>query len=160
MQMEAFANPDTGELDVALGGWARAMLSGKHPTFRPQDFLIVQDTKTDTIASSTCLISQTWSIDNIPFGVGRVELVATMPAYQRRGLVREQFRMLHEWSRERGELVQGITGIPYYYRQFGYEYAVEMAMPRQTYVPQQLPELKQGEREKFRLRRARRSDLE
>lgn len=160
MQLQAFANPDTGEEDEALGGWVRAMLGGKHPTFRPQDFLIVQDTKTDAIASCTCLISQTWSMGDISFGVGRVELVATMPAYQRRGLIREQFRVLHEWSCERGELLQSITGIPYYYRQFGYEYAIEMAAPRQTYVPQQVPELKKGEHEKFRLRHAKRADLQ
>lgn len=158
-QIHAFANPDTGELDHYLGGWTRDLMRGRHPNFKPGDFLVVQDTKTNTIVSSTCLISQTWCYDEIPFGVGRIEIVATDAAYRRRGLVREQFRLLHEWSAQRGELVQAITGIPYYYRQFGYEFALNLAPARQTFVPQQIPELKKGEREAYRLRRATRKDL-
>ena len=40
------------------------------------------------------------------------ELVGTKKEYRRRGLVRQQFEVMHEWSAERGELVQIITGIP------------------------------------------------
>ncbi len=72
------------------------------------------------------LISQTWSYAGIPFKVGRPELVGTDPAYRNRGLVKIQFDVIHEWSRQRGELLQGITGIPFYYRQFGYEMAVNL----------------------------------
>ena len=55
---------------------------------------------------------------------GLPELVGTHPDYRRRGLVREQFEVLHRWSKERGHLMQAIAGIPYYYRRFGYEMAV------------------------------------
>lgn len=159
LQIHAFANPDTGELDIYLGGWTRDLMSGKHPTFRPADFLVVQDTNTGALVSCMGLISQTWSLDGIRFDVGRPEIVGTLAEYRRRGLVREQFQILHEWSRARGEMVQAITGIPYYYRQFGYEFALELVAPRQTFAPQQIPELKSGEREKFRVRRAERNDL-
>ena len=64
------------------------------------------------IISSMNLISQTWAYEGIPFGVGRPELVGTLPEYRNRGLVRAQFEEVHRWSAERGELVQGITGIP------------------------------------------------
>ena len=70
------------------------------------------------------LISQTWTYDGIAFGVGRPELVGTAPAYRRRGLVRTQFEVLHQRSAERHERLQAITGIPWYYRQFGYEMAL------------------------------------
>ena len=70
------------------------------------------------------LISQTWTYDGIPFGVGRPELVGTQPEYRKRGLVRAQFEVIHAFSAERGEMVQAITGIPFYYRQFGYEMAM------------------------------------
>lgn len=159
MQIHAFANPDTGEPDIYLGGWTRDLMSGKHPTFKPHDFLVVKDTKTGAIVSCTCLISQTWTLDGISFAVGRVEIVGTAAAYRRRGLVRAQFDVLHEWSAQRGEMLQAITGIPYYYRQFGYEFAIELVAPRQTFVPQQIPELKEGEQEKFRLRHAEPNDL-
>ena len=59
------------------------------------------------------LISQTWAYEGIPFEVGRPELVGTLPEYRNRGLVRAQFEEVHRWSAARGELVQGITGIPY-----------------------------------------------
>lgn len=159
LQINAFAHPDTGELDIYLGGWTRDLMSGEHPTFRAQDFLVVQDTKTGALVSCTCLISQNWVMDGISFRVGRPEIVGTLKEYRRRGLVREQFRVLHEWSAQRGEMIQAITGIPNYYRQFGYEYAIELVAPRQTFIPQQIPELKAGEQEKFRLRRAERNDL-
>ena len=82
---------------------------------------------TGQIVSALCLIPQTWTYDRIVFGVGRPELVATDPRYRRRGLVRAQMDVVHEWSRERGHLVQAITGIPWYYRQFGYEMALALA---------------------------------
>lgn len=159
MQIHAFANPDTGEPDIYLGGWTRDLMGGKHPTFRPQDFLIVVETATNKIVSCVCLISQTWTMDGISFPVGRVEIVGTDADYRRRGLVRELFRVLHEISAQRGELIQSITGIPYYYRQFGYEFAIELPAPRQTWIPQQLPKLGTDETEKFRLRHAQAADL-
>ena len=100
-------------------------MDGRLPGFSPEDFTVVEDTSTGKIVSSLNLISQTWSYDGIPFEVGRVELVATLPDYRRRGLVRAQMETVHQWSAERGEPVQAITGIPWYYRQFGYEMALE-----------------------------------
>ena len=64
--------------------------------------------------------------EGVEFDAGLPELVGTHPDYRRRGLVREQFEVLHRWSKERGHLMQAIAGIPYYYRRFGYEMAVYM----------------------------------
>jgi hypothetical protein len=119
------AEPDATGPDEEIGGWTRDLFAG-HPTFPHDDFLIVEDTRTGAIASSLNLISQTWSYAGVEFGVGRVELVGTAEAYRRRGLVRVQMDTVHEWSRARGELMQAITGIPWYYRQFGYEYAITL----------------------------------
>ena len=110
--------------DPAIAAWTRDLLAGTHPTFPAEDFLIIEEAATGRIISSLCLISQTWSYGGVPFGVGRPELVGTAPDYRRKGLVRIQFEEIHRWSAARGELVQGITGIPWYYRQFGYEYAL------------------------------------
>jgi len=68
------------------------------------------------------------------FDAGLPELVGTHPDYRRRGLVKEQFEVLHRWSEERGHLMQAIAGIPYYYRRFGYEMAVGMGEGRRVYV--------------------------
>ena len=40
--------------------------------------------------------------------------------------MRKQFDVIHAVSAQRGELMQGITGIPWYYRQFGYEMALDL----------------------------------
>lgn len=105
--------------------WARDMFSGQHPHIGPRDFAIVEDTITGAIVASTCLLRYTCAYEGIPFGFGRPELVATREEYRKRGLIRAIFELIHAKSAARGDLVQGITGIDYYYRQFGYEYAAE-----------------------------------
>jgi ribosomal protein S18 acetylase RimI-like enzyme len=138
--------------------WTHDLLTRPHPTVKPADFLIVEDTRRKLIASTMNLIPQTWTYAGIPFGVGRPEVVATHPEYRRRGLVRRQFEVVHRWSAERGHLVQAITGIPWYYRQFGYEMAVELSGGRRCYAPL-IPALKEGQEEPFRLRKATEADI-
>ncbi|MDH5373115.1 MAG: GNAT family N-acetyltransferase, partial [Acidimicrobiia bacterium] len=53
-----------------------------------------------------------------------IEFVATDREFEGRGLVRRQLDLAHQRSSERGDLVQWMVGIPYFYRRFGYEYAV------------------------------------
>jgi GNAT superfamily N-acetyltransferase len=127
-RLHAFdTSPTDGEAyDAAVGAWARDLLGGGHPATGPGHFFLVEDTATGAIASSACVIPQTWTYGGVPFPIGRVELVATRPTYRRRGLVRAIMEALHAESAARGELMQGITGIPWYYRQFGYEMALEM----------------------------------
>jgi Acetyltransferase (GNAT) domain len=116
----------------------RDLMSGDHPTCDASDFLMVEDTRTGSIVSSTCLIPQRFSYEGVEFDAGLPELVGTHPDYRRRGLVRDQFEVLHRWSEERGHLMQAIGGIPYYYRRFGYEMAVNLDGGRRLYI-QDLP---------------------
>lgn len=116
---------DAPEPAAWIDRWTRDLMRGNHPTHTPDCFTIVEEAATGRIVSALNLISQTWSYGGVPFGVGRIELVGTAPDYRRRGLIRRQMDVVHRWSGARGELVQGITGIPYYYRQFGYEFALE-----------------------------------
>jgi hypothetical protein len=138
--------------------WTRDLMRGDHPTFPVRDFMVVEDTQTGAIVSTTNLISQVWSYGGIPFKVGRPELVATHPDYRNRGLVRAQFEVLHQWSAERDELAQAITGIPYYYRQFGYEMTLALPSRRAGYQAQ-VPRLKEGEPEPYNVRPATDDDL-
>src|SRR5438445_13363977 len=41
--------------------WMLDLMSGEHPTFRPGDFVFVEDTNTGKIVSSIGHISQTWT---------------------------------------------------------------------------------------------------
>jgi ribosomal protein S18 acetylase RimI-like enzyme len=149
---------NTTEPDEEVAAWTRDLVSGRHPTMRAGDNLIVEDTRTGAIVSSVNLISQRWTYGGIEFPVGRPELVGTHPDYRNRGLVRAQFEVIHQWSAERGEMVQAITGIPYYYRIFGYEMALELDAMRLGYQPH-VPKLKEGETDPYRLRPATSEDL-
>jgi GNAT superfamily N-acetyltransferase len=146
------------EPEEYVAAWTRDLMSGEHPSFDPGDFTIVEDTRSGDIVSTLCLIPQTWSYDGVRFGVGRPELVGTHPDYRGRGLIRAQFDLIHHWCEERGLQVQAITGIPYFYRQFGYEMALTLGGSRHGYKSQ-VPKLKDGEEEPFRLRPTVEADL-
>ncbi len=136
-----------------LRGFVLDLMSGNHPTTGAGDFILVEDTATGKIVSSMVLMSQTWTYEGIPFPFGQPDIVSTDPAYRRRGLVRAQMNEVHRWSAERGELVLGITGIPWYYRQFGYEMALNLDGYRQGHRSQ-VPRLRDGEAEPYRFRAA------
>ena len=117
---------------IAAG--TRNLMSGDHPTCDASDFTVIEDITTGSIVSSTCLIGQRFSYEGVEMDAGLPELVGTHPDYRRRGLIKEQFEVLHRWSKECGHLMQAIGGIPYYYRRFGYEMAVYMGWGRRIYV--------------------------
>jgi len=141
-----------------VAAWTRDLLTLSHPTLKPDDFTLVEEAATGRIVSSLNLIPQTWSYAGIEFGVGRPELVGTLPEFRGRSLVRIQFDEIHEWCLERGYSVQVITGIPYFYRQFGYEMALDLAGRRLGYEPH-VPKLEAGEEEPYRIRPATEADL-
>jgi hypothetical protein len=150
------AGPETPDLWV--GAWTHDLLARPHPTCKEDDFTVVEDTVNRRIVSSMNLIPQTWSYGGVEFGVGRPELVGTLPEYRNRGLVRLQFDVIHQWSAERDHLMQGITGIPYYYRLFGYEMALDLGGGRAGFTPH-IPKLKESESEPFNIRPAAEADL-
>jgi hypothetical protein len=149
---------ETGEPDEAVRIITRDLISGGHPCTQADDFTLVEDARTSQIVSSLVLIGQTWSYAGIPFGVGRVELVGTLPEYRRRGLILAQMDVLHARSAARGQLMQTITGIPNYYRQFGYEMAMHLGGGRSCYRSR-VPALKAGQAEPYRLRPATLDDV-
>ena len=130
-----FREPPATEPDEFVAGMDARPAQWQPSDLRPRRLPIVEEAATGRIVSSMNLISQTWTYDGIPFGVGRPELVGTEPEYRKRGLVRTQFEVVHALSAERGEMVQAITGIPYYYRQFGYEMAMGLGGGRQATRP-------------------------
>jgi hypothetical protein len=145
--------------EIGLAAWTKDLMSGKHPTFQPDEFTIVEDPSDKKIISCMNLISQIWTYEGIPFGVGRPELVGTLLEYRRKGLVREQFKVIHQWSEQKGELLQAITGIPYYYRRFGYEMTINLGGGRTGFAPN-VVQLKEGEQEVYVIRKATTKDLQ
>jgi hypothetical protein len=125
---QVFYHMPADPLHTPLAWHVRELLSGTHPLMGSQDFALVEDTRRDRerVVACACLWRQHWDFEDVRLLVGRPELVATDADYRHRGLVRAMFELLHARSEAEGALVQAITGIPYFYRQFGYEYALEL----------------------------------
>lgn len=116
-----------GPDDEILGEWIPDLLTDKHPTVTPDDiFVVVNPAQNDRIISATLLIPQMWHYAGIEIPVGRPELVGTRREARNQGLVRALFDAIHQRSADLGHMMQAITGIPYFYRQFGYAMAVEL----------------------------------
>lgn len=92
------------------------------------------------VVSTATLLDETLHLADLATPAGQVELVATDPAYEGQGLVRALMRWAHERSRERGHLLQIMIGIPYFYRQFGYEYVQPMPTWRVLRTTPALPD--------------------
>ncbi len=146
--------------NVRMANSVRRMMRGDYPLMGPNDYALIEDTRKEgnPIAACTCLWRQTWEYEGIPFEIGRPEFVATDPNYRRRGLIRVLFDMVHRRSADEGHPVTAITGIPYFYRQFGYEYALDLDGKRKTYLTQ-IPKTKDGEPELYTLREATIEDI-
>jgi hypothetical protein len=138
----------------------RMYMSGDFSFMGPGDFALVEETGRPghPIVAAACFWRHRWSFAGIEFGVGRPENVATDPAYRNRGLVRALFAMHHARSAAEGHLMQAITGIPYFYRQFGYEYVLDLGGYRTTYLPL-IPTKNEHEKEPYTLRLATLDDL-
>jgi hypothetical protein len=144
--------------DQRVWAWTHDLMTKPHPTFRTSDFTIVEDVDKGQIVSAMNLIPQTWTYAGIPFKVGRPELVGTLPEFRNQGLVRRQFEIIHQWSEDEGDYVQAITGIPYYYRQFGYEMAMNLSGGRTGFTAH-ITKLTDGGSEAYRIRPAVEEDI-
>src|SRR5512146_227648 len=112
IKFNSITHSGSSEPDKHVAGHTYDLISGRLPGFVAGDFTIVEDTRTGQIVSSLSLIPQVWAYEGIAFKAGRPEIVGTAPEYRRRGLVRAQFEEVHRWSKERGQMVQVITGNP------------------------------------------------
>src|SRR3989442_16025578 len=118
-----------------MDAWTRGLISGRHPTFRADSALLVEDTRAKAIVSSMVLLSHTWTYGGVPVSVGQPEIVGTRAEFRGRGLVRAMFEVVHGWCAERGHQLLVINGIPWFYRQFGYEMALELGGGPRLYTP-------------------------
>ncbi|WP_052888425.1 GNAT family N-acetyltransferase [Thermogemmatispora carboxidivorans] len=160
LECEVFLNGPADPLNQPLAWHVRELLSGSHPLMGSQDFALVEDTRRSSrrVVACACLWRQPWDYEDVRLLVGRPELVVSDPDYRHRGLIRALFELLHARSEAEGALTQAITGIPYFYRQFGYEYA--LALDGYLSFPVALiPPAPEEGREPVRLRDATLEDL-
>ena len=98
----------------------------RHPDTRPEQWLYIEDENTKQIISSLCLIPWQWRYEDVTLKSGEVGIVGTLESHRNRGLVRLLMARHRELLCEGEFDFSHIQGIPYFYRQFGYEYAMPL----------------------------------
>jgi hypothetical protein len=99
-----------------------------HPHTRPEHWLYIEDESTPArdIVSSLCLLPWRWRYEDVELRVGEMGICGTKEEFRNRGLVRA-LMLRHKALLHEGEYhLSQIQGIPYFYRQFGYEYALPL----------------------------------
>jgi hypothetical protein len=129
-----------------------------HPDTRPEHWLFVQDSATGQVVSSLCLIPWNWRYGQVELKAGEAGLVGTLANYRRRGLVRAQMLRHAQLLQLGGFDLSHIQGIPYFYRQFGYEYALPLEADWRI-EPYRIPSAPAGQVPPFRFREATLDDV-
>ncbi len=97
-----------------------------HPNTQVGNLLYVEDEESGRVVSYLSWVPWTWRIAGVDIPSAEISGNVTLKPYRHRGLVREQMALFRQQLDERGCLLSQINGIPYFYRQFGYEYAMPM----------------------------------
>ena len=95
MYCNVFRPKEAAPPNPIMGHWIRDMTSGRHPHITGYDFAVVDDTRTERIVAATCLLANRARYANIPFMMGRPEIVATEIPYRNRHLQRAIFALIH-----------------------------------------------------------------
>lgn len=110
--------------DEAVDTLAKNLIQ-KHPTMTLKDHFVIKH-KGKTVACLN-LIPVKWCIGGIPLKAAEMGMVATLSEYRHRGLQRRLISEFHKRVANQGYDLSVIEGIPYFYRQFGYEYAIPLS---------------------------------
>lgn len=107
-----------------------------HPAMTRKDFHVIKHH--GRIVACLNMIPSKWSVGGVELKVSELGCVATLPEYRHQGLQHMLHAEYHKQVSEQGYDLSAIEGIPYFYRQFGYEYALpllEQTMMRLDKVP-------------------------
>lgn len=97
----------------------------QHPDMEPADQVYVEN-RDGEIVSALCLIPWTWNCEGARLRAGELGIVGTAEEYRGRGLIRRQMAYFMRRLHERECVISHIQGIPNFYRQFGYDYALPL----------------------------------
>lgn len=110
------------DLDPVLRRW----LFEGHPKLLRGDWLFVEAQSSGQAVATLSLMRTTWRYAGHPLPLAELGFVATRPDYRRRGLQRVLSDAFDQLALKGGYALAAIEGIPGFYGQFGYEYAVPL----------------------------------
>lgn len=101
---------------------AEAELVLRDPDFDGKRWFVATDG--DKVLSTAAVFPGQLRFGDVTMVAGAIEFVATSEEAEGQGLVRRILEEIHGTASSRGEMMQWIVGITYFYRRFGYEYAI------------------------------------
>lgn len=113
-------------------------LIAHHPLLTLNDFFVAKSE--GEIVAALNLLPLEWEIEDVPIKVAELACVATHPDFRHMGIQRLLMKEYDARVSTHGYDLSAIEGIPYYYRQFGYEYALQLDEETKICLDQ-IPEL-------------------
>lgn len=110
-----------------------------HPSMTLKDFFVIK--RHGRIVACLNIIPSKWSIGGIELKVSELGCVGTSPECRHEGLQQTLHNEYHKELYEQGYDLSAIEGIPYFYRQFDYEYALPL-LEQTTVRLDRLPDYK------------------
>ena len=98
----------------------------EHPERDKIYWIYIEKKDSNKIVSSITLMPLEWNFNGIPIPICEMGLVGTLPKYRNRGFMGIMNKLYEDIMRQEGYLLSVIRGIPYYYRRFGYEFALNL----------------------------------
>jgi len=98
----------------------------EHPKRDEIYWIYIEENDSNKIVSSITLMPLEWNFNKISIPICEMGLVGTLPKYRNRGLMGIMNKLYEDIMRQEGYLLSAIRGIPYYYRRFGYEFALNL----------------------------------
>ncbi|KAI9285995.1 hypothetical protein BC943DRAFT_336794 [Umbelopsis sp. AD052] len=161
--VDVFSPPD--KRFEAIGGWFLRYAYGMGGFMKSSDAVVIIDTKKEgePVVGFTCYWQETQVYEGIPFIAGKhnqlIFYTSVIPTARGQRLQQHIMDALHARANDENHLVQVINGINWYYRQFGYEYALEFGERSKVWLSA-VPALKEGEQEFIKYRRATLDDID
>ena len=131
-----FSKPETDEdyealyqlMDAVFGeedvrGITRRFVE-HHPEMNKEHFFVVK--QKNRAVAGLLLVPQVWKLGEVELKVAEMGCVGTDPEHRRKGIQWILNSEFDKYARETGFDLCALAGIPYFYRQFGYQYAVEL----------------------------------
>jgi predicted N-acetyltransferase YhbS len=96
------------------------------PHIRPDHWFIVEDPGADQFMAAFVLIPWTWQMEGVPLKVAEMGIVGTLEEMRGQGLMRSLNVEFDRILASEGYDLAVIQGIPGFYGQFGYQYALPL----------------------------------
>jgi len=140
-------------------GLNSGILLRNFPGAQFNNFWLIENRTTGQIVATTCLIPWEMQFEGLRLRAAQMEQVLSHPDFRRKGLIRILVKRFMQEVLERDLDLSFIWGIPYYYRQYGYTYAIE-GNSYESLPASRIPNAPQAEASPYSFRQATLSDCQ